>query len=96
MAKVVFYTEDHFEEMETEIGRLKSDLYHANRSNESLESLRPHWAQGYSSDSMAAQAATSALAGMWELLGVDNQTSAMQRLRLLVTSAAFTNQNQEN
>lgn len=87
MAKVIFYTEDHFDEMESEIDRLKSDLYHAKQSVEALESLRPHWAKGYSSDSMAAQCTTAALAGLWQMLGVDNQTAAMDRLRKLTTQA---------
>lgn len=49
-----------------------------------LESLRPHWAKGYSSDSVAAQAKTNALAQVWDLLGVDNQTACMDRMRELV------------
>ncbi len=52
-----------------------------------LEALRPHWAQGYTDDSIAAQTATAALADIWELLGVDNQTAAMQALRRLVENA---------
>lgn len=46
-----------------------------------LESLRPHWAQGYTSDGVAAQVATAALSDMWDALGVNNQTAAMARLR---------------
>ena len=59
-----------------EIEKLKSDI--AN-----LESMRPHWAKGYSSDSMAAQGQTSALSQVWELLGVDNQTDCMTKLRVV-------------
>ncbi|TIL38566.1 hypothetical protein [Mesorhizobium sp.] len=87
MSKVVFYTEDHFEEMDAEIIRLKSALHHAEQSVESLERLRPHWAQGYSSDSMAAQATTTALSSVWTLLGVNNQTAAMARIRDLLGAA---------
>ena len=49
-----------------------------------LESLRPLWAQGYTSDSVAAQCASSALASIWAILKVDNQTETMQKLRQLL------------
>jgi len=42
-----------------------------------LEANRPHWAMGYSKDSIAAQCATSALSELWGLLGVTDQTSAV-------------------
>jgi hypothetical protein len=48
-----------------------------------LEAMRPHWAQGYTSDSMAAQAKTTALSEIWEFLNVKNQTAAMAKLREL-------------
>lgn len=48
-----------------------------------LEQMRPVWAQGFSTDSEAAQAATNAMSEMWAILGVDNQTAAMERLRRL-------------
>ena len=51
------------------------------RSVAALESLRPHWAQGYSSDSLAAQSSSAALSQIWTELGVDNQTDAMEVLR---------------
>lgn len=51
---------------------------------EALEMLRPVWAQGYSSDSVAAQSSTAALAQIWHALGVDNQTDAMARLNILL------------
>lgn len=53
----------------------------ASRAETTLEVLRPVWAQGYTSDSQAAQATANALAEIWQILGVDNQTAAMQRLR---------------
>lgn len=59
-----------------------SEVEQLNRKVEALESLRPIWAQGYTSDSMAAQSSGNALAAIWEFLGVDNQTDAMARLRL--------------
>lgn len=47
------------------------------------ENLRPHWAKGYSSDSSAAQAATSALLQLWDLLHVKDQTAAVQKVKEL-------------
>lgn len=47
----------------------------------SLEALRPHWAQGYTSDSVAAQASTAALSQLWDMLKVESQTDAVIRLR---------------
>lgn len=52
-----------------------------------LEALRPHWAQGHSDDSIAAQASTAALSELWQILGVDNQTSAVSKLRELKEKA---------
>jgi hypothetical protein len=42
--------------------------------------LRPVWAQGFTSDSQAAQANGNALSELWAELGVQNQTDAMQAL----------------
>lgn len=67
------------------IHNLEQKLEYVISRNEYLESLRPHWAQGYSSDSQAAQAATGALQGLWKLLDVKNQTDAMGKLSRLVT-----------
>ena len=49
-----------------------------------LEALRPVWAQGWTSDSQAAQASSNALSELWELLGATNQTVALERLRNLL------------
>lgn len=48
-----------------------------------LEALRPVWAQGHSSDSIAAQANARALAELWKILGATNQTQACSRLNYL-------------
>lgn len=53
---------------------------------DALESLRPHWAKGYTSDSIAAQTTITALNQIWSILGVDNQTAAMDRLRQLTST----------
>jgi hypothetical protein len=60
-------------ELEAEVERLKGSL-------EVEIKLRPRWAQGYSSDSVAAQCAQDALYQIFEKLGVSNQTEAMQAL----------------
>lgn len=49
-----------------------------------LEKLRPHWAQGFTDDSVAVQCATDALQALWDLLGVDNQTDAVKTLTELI------------
>jgi len=51
---------------------------------EVLEQLRPVWAKGHSSDSVAAQVSYSALTEIWKILGVTNQTEAIQKLEKLV------------
>ena len=60
--------------------RTNKRLTSLNEENDSiithLESLRPHWAKGYTDESVAAQAATGALTELWEMLGVKNQTQA--------------------
>jgi len=61
----------------------RTELDAAHRRIATLEMLRPHWAQGYTSDSIAAQTATAALAQLWGLLEVDNQTDAMAAIRRL-------------
>jgi hypothetical protein len=48
----------------------------------SLESMRPVWAQGHSSDSIAAQVSSAALAQIWDILGVTNQTEAVAKLEI--------------
>ena len=54
------------------------------REIERLESLRPHWTQGYSSDGVAAQVKKSALDQIWDALGVADQTAAMARIAELL------------
>jgi hypothetical protein len=58
---------------EAEVKKLKARL-------ETEIELRPRWAQGYSSDSVAAQCAQNALYEIFEKLGVTSQTEAMQAL----------------
>lgn len=48
------------------------------------EQMRPHWAKGFTDDSMAAQAQTNALSELWVMLGVENQTAAVERLQALI------------
>ncbi len=51
----------------------------------SAETLRPQWAQGFTSDSVAAQVQSVALAQLWTILGAEDQTSAVKALRALTT-----------
>lgn len=49
-----------------------------------LEGMRPHWAQGHTSDGVAAQSAYGALNTLWEMLGAKHQTEACAKLRALL------------
>lgn len=73
---------DEKQALEQEILRLRGDIA-------TLEKLRPHWAQGYSDDSMAAQAATGALSEIYDLLGVKDQTAAVAALKTLLKAKRF-------
>lgn len=53
-----------------------------------VERLRPMWAQGHSTDSVAAQVSAAALTSLWDLLGVGNQTSAVVKLKQLLRVSA--------
>ena len=74
LRRTIAPVEEYIEAAENEIYELRLRI-------ETLEKLRPHWAQGFTSDSEAAQASTAALSQIWELLGVKNQTEAMKKLR---------------
>ncbi|AEY69724.1 hypothetical protein V19_55 [Brucella phage V_19] len=77
------YTFYNAQDVDDTVARLNSKIRELESSIESLQSMRPHWAKGYTSDSMAAQGQTAALSQIWSYLGVDNQTDAMQKLREL-------------
>ncbi len=62
---------------------LADGLAELERSVKTLESLRPHWAQGYTSDSIAAQGSIASLAQLWDMLGATNQTEAVERVTIL-------------
>ncbi|MBB5985981.1 hypothetical protein [Sphingobium lignivorans] len=74
--------------MAYELDELRGKLAKAEQKIQRLEALRPHWAKGYSSDSVAALVKTTALSEIWALLGVRDQTSAMLRLRELTEKSA--------
>ena len=80
---IVFYPEEYVEEL---CSRITTAEYDAKVAKQALEDLRPHWAKGYSSDSIAAQVTTAALSGLWKLLKVDNQTAAMMKLQELINA----------
>lgn len=71
-------------ELTTEVGNLRSENASQRRTIETLEKFRPHWAKGFTADSVAAQSYMNATLGMWEALGVDNQTAAIDRIRQLL------------
>jgi hypothetical protein len=75
-------------EQHPEIARLAAHVQH-------LEKLRPHWAQGYTSDGQAAQAATGALQTLWDMLGATDQTQAVQKLRDLIALPAVSQKDGE-
>lgn len=53
-----------------------------------LEQLRPIWAKGYTDDGLAASSLGNALSQLWKMLGVTDQTAAVQRLRELLAEKA--------
>ncbi|NID14342.1 hypothetical protein [Luteibacter yeojuensis] len=80
--------QSRLEALETELRTERAEHVRTAVKLSALEKLRPHWAQGYTSDSVAAQTATAALAQIWDFLGVDNQSSAMDALRRLTEKDA--------
>ncbi len=60
---------------------MKYRIYDLERQVNDLEALRPLWAQGYSSDSIAAQSLGNVVADYWGILGVDNHTAGMRCMR---------------
>lgn len=64
--------------------RVAAAEHRAKMAEEVLEQLRPVWAQGWTSDSMAAQASANALSELWAALEVTDQTAAMERMRRLL------------
>lgn len=67
----------------TELRRLHEVTKRQEGEIHALEKFRPHWAMGYTSDSVAAQASTAALSNIWEILEARNQTEAVMKLRRL-------------
>ena len=65
----------------TEIAELQAEVERLKRAQQAETALRPRWAQGFSSDSEAAQSSQIALHQIYEKLGVDDQTQAMMKLR---------------
>ncbi len=50
--------------------------------------MRPHWAQGYTSDGIAAQVNAAALSQVWRAIGANNQTECMEKLRAALEPGA--------
>jgi len=75
---MTLYTEREYNALQFEIDALRARI-------NGLEALRPTWAMGYTSDSVAAQTSTAALQTIWGMLNVNNQTEAMQRIAALLS-----------
>jgi len=73
---VTFYSSDEYGDILAENVRLKQSL-------KVTEDMRPQWAQGFTSDSVAAQVTSAALRDIWDLMEVTNQTDCMRRIRIL-------------
>lgn len=73
----------HAEHAEAQRDAANAALAKAEGERDTLETLRPIWAQGWSDDSTAAQVSAAALAQIWQVLGAASQTEAMQRLAAL-------------
>ena len=70
------------------VEELEAKLAREERRNDALEQLRPVWAQGWTRDSMAAQASANALSQLWKMLGVQDQTQAADRIKELDATLA--------
>lgn len=68
---------------------LVAQLEKATASLAAVETQRPHWAKGYTDDSVAAQCATAALSQLWKLIGATNQTQAVLALQKLSSDRFF-------
>lgn len=77
---VTYYTHEEYDAIAAELQDLKQRY-------QALEKLRPVWAQGHTSDSMAAQSATNAMTQLWKILGAAHQTQAVQIARGLIRDA---------
>lgn len=69
-------------ELIAEANRERDDAL--DRYNVLDKELRPVWAQGWTNESTAAQASAGALAELWQMLGAQNQTEAVERLQGLI------------
>lgn len=67
-----------------QISQFGEQLLELQKQNAVLERMRPAWAQGHDTASIAAQVNTAALCELWALLGVTNQTAAIARLHELL------------
>lgn len=68
------------------IENMESHMLYLSERNQALEQIRPQWAMGYTSDSISAQLSSTALSQLHEILGVENQTMAVLKLKKLMRS----------
>ena len=64
-----------------ELDRQQDRIAELKKQNEALEQLRPYWAKGFSNDSVAAQCTVSAMSELHKLLGANNQTDAVIKIK---------------
>jgi hypothetical protein len=74
----------HCRNLKTNLEEAASAYRGMRKAHEILEKQRPDWAKGHTSDSVAAQVMLDAKLSLWELLEVDSQTLAMQKLPRLI------------
>ncbi len=77
----IFYTEDEYKSLKHEKEQLEKRV-------NGLQALRPSWAQGFTSDSVAAQTSSAALYTLWAKLKVSNQTEAVMKLDNIIKDLA--------
>lgn len=65
----------------------------ATTARDILEQMRPVWAQGWTTDGVAAQVSSNALAELWKLLRVTNQTAAVEHLKALLGHWEYSSEN---
>lgn len=71
------------------IAELEGRLARAEQTAVAAEQLRPVWAQGYGTAGFAANATSAALGQLWQMLGVNNQTRAVEVLKTLQVQASL-------
>ena len=77
----IYYTVREYDAVKKQVHRLSQQV-------QVLESLRPVWAMGHTDDDITRSTQAGALAAVWDLLGVSDQTQCMQALKRLLREDA--------